>query len=75
MLQAKDAALSAKNYLADTMGELPGFVLDEVEKVGDNWLVTVSFYENIFATYKVHKVLTIDAGTGNVVSMKNKNGQ
>jgi hypothetical protein len=47
--QAKDAALSAKNYLADTMGELPGLVLDEVERVGETWIVSVSFYENVFA--------------------------
>jgi hypothetical protein len=75
-VQAKDATLAARNYLQETMGrELPGFVLDEVEKVGDSWIVSVSYFEALYSTTKVHKVLTIDANSGDVLSVKNKDGQ
>ena len=74
-IQAREAALSAKKYLAETMGELPGLLLDEVEKMGNTWKVSVSFYESMFQIARVHRVLAIDADSGNVISMKNKNSQ
>jgi hypothetical protein len=74
--QAKDAALAAKSYLAEVVGpDLPGLMLDEVEKVDNTWVVGVSYYESYLSTIKLRKILTIDAESGDVISMKNKNGQ
>ena len=77
-IDAKKAGLAAKNYLTELMGgPLYGLSLEEVERSKDssNWLITLSYNENVFLSTKTYKVFTVDALTGEVLSMKIKRMQ
>jgi hypothetical protein len=72
-IDAKQAALAAKKYLADLIGGTPySLALEEVERSSDRrkWFVTLSYMENLFVNTKSYKIFTIDAHDGEVTSMK-----
>jgi hypothetical protein len=72
-IDAKQAAVAAKKYLADLIGGAPySLTLEEVERSSDRrkWLVTLSYIENLFLNNKSYKIFTIDAHSGEVTSMK-----
>lgn len=70
-IQAKDAALAAKKYFNEVVGELPGLTLEEVVKTDGGWRVTFSYFENNFSVKKLNKTLIIDQNGGEVLSMVN----
>jgi hypothetical protein len=72
-IDAKQAAVAARKYLVDLVGGVPyNLTLEEVERSSDGrkWLVTLGYVENLYLNKKSYKLITIDAHTGDVTSMK-----
>lgn len=80
-LSAKDAALKAKQYYQDVTDNYGDVQLEEIElsEDGKTWLITLGIYESTASTYLLskglaetvsYKIFTIDAYSGDVISMK-----
>jgi hypothetical protein len=80
MITAKDAVNKAANYLQSLIplqvGRTP--VLEELEKSGSDWLVTLSYVPQstnldglaMPGTEKEYKIFRVEGTTGEILSMK-----
>ncbi|MBZ5567559.1 MAG: hypothetical protein LAN64_06875 [Acidobacteriia bacterium] len=71
-LSAMDAAQIAKNYFNETVGKRWGVTVEEAEAKNGDWTVVVSYFEDVFSPTKNFKVITIDAASRSVKSMKTR---
>jgi hypothetical protein len=77
-IDVKQAVAKAMEYIKDLIPNAPGLTLEEVERSGPDWLVTLGYLEKNVSpiaalaggSQKTYKVFRIDAATGEVVSMK-----
>ena len=80
-ISAKDAALKAKQYYQDVTDNYGDVQLEEIElsEEGKTWLITLGLYESSEVPYLLskglsktvsYKIFTIDAYSGDVISMK-----
>ena len=69
---AKDASKAAAQYFKRLFDDPIGLALEEVERSKDGryWLITLGYSPNIFTARRNYKVFTVDADTGEVLSMK-----
>jgi hypothetical protein len=77
MLDAKAAAEAAMKHFADLMGSGPANLsLEEIEWSEDDkhWLVTLGYNEasGLGLGYRKFKILSVEAETGRVLSMKTR---
>ncbi len=77
MIDAREAAACAANYLKDLFPEAQGMQLEEVEISDDDseWSITLSFLDPeagpfVYPRPKKYKIFRIDAETAEVRSMK-----
>jgi hypothetical protein len=76
-LDVKHAVARAMQYFKDLVPSTSDLGLEEVEKSGPNWLITLGYTDkaaNPFAALsgggRAYKVISINAETGEAVSMK-----
>lgn len=76
MIEVKDAAKKAAEYLKNFFPKADKIQLEEIEFSNDAWIITLS-YENVDSSnwgyinsYRNYKQFIIDSSTGNFISMK-----
>lgn len=78
LIDAKQAVIAAANYFTQVTGNTSGVTVEEIEREGDVWLVTLGFYPpaipstpfSLAPATKAFKVFRVDATSGEVLSMK-----
>ena len=78
MIPVKEAVASAFAHIKDVFGtNLPGLQLEEVERVGNRWRITVSFLQEdvpipipVPKYHRVYKEIAVDGATGACDSIK-----
>ena len=66
-ISPQEATEKASKFYKDTTNDFAEIKLEEIEKVANYWYVTLAISTGVYQNYKVFKV---DAGTGEVLSMK-----
>ena len=75
-MDAKQAALRARDYLVSLIPEADAILLEEVEKDGNNWLITLSMYRHSYSASpfgeppRTYKTFEVNALTGEVLAMR-----
>jgi hypothetical protein len=76
-IDVKQAVAKAMEYFKELVPNASNVALEEVERSGSAWLITLGYTDNFISGFvalrgdgRSYKVITIDAETGKAVSMK-----